>query len=121
MATLIVTNFTPHCGKLVHPLKLCFYIYLSDRCCYCLGIAATPKIVSDFILSLSSEPHSQQVNFADFRDFFILLPRKPSTAEIYQYYEVRRYLGDDGRGAARVNMEGIVVLVSFICELKEDW
>lgn len=77
-------------------------------CYHRLGIAATPKVVSDFILSLSSEPHSQQINFADFRDFFILLPRKASTAEIYQYYEVRRYMGDDGRGVARVNMEGIV-------------
>ena len=46
------------------------------------------------------------IDFRDFRDFFILLPRKISPAEIYQYYEMRRYLGDDGRGAARVTMEG---------------
>lgn len=75
-------------------------------CYYGVGIAASPDVVSQFIYSLSSEPHSVQINFADFRDFFILLPRKASTAEIYQYYEVRRYMGDDGRGPARVNMEG---------------
>jgi len=75
--------------------------------CHGVGIAASPEIVSDFILFLSSLPHSQQINFADFRDFFILLPRKASTTEIYQYYEVRRYMGDDGRGPARVNMEGL--------------
>ncbi|KAF9534261.1 mitochondrial carrier [Crepidotus variabilis] len=74
------------------------------------GVAVSPTTVSDFILSLSSEPHSHHINFGDFRDFFILLPRKASPAEIYQYYEVRRYMGDDGRGPARVNMEGDVSL-----------
>jgi solute carrier family 25 phosphate transporter 23/24/25/41 len=71
-----------------------------------IGVAVSSEIVSEFILSLSSESHSHHINFGDFRDFFILLPRKVSPAEIYQYYEVRRYLGDDGRGPARVNMEG---------------
>lgn len=27
---------------------------------------------------------------------------------LLRYYEVRRFLGDDGRGAARVNMEGMI-------------
>ncbi|KAF9057628.1 mitochondrial carrier domain-containing protein [Panaeolus papilionaceus] len=74
------------------------------------GIKLSPTTIPDFILSLSSEPHSHHINFADFRDFFILLPRKVSPAEIYRYYEVQRYLGEDGRGAARVNMEGDVSL-----------
>ncbi|KAF8195817.1 mitochondrial carrier [Mycena galopus ATCC 62051] len=33
-----------------------------------------------------------------------------SPAEIYRYYEMRRYLGDDARGPARVTMEGDVSL-----------
>jgi solute carrier family 25 phosphate transporter 23/24/25/41 len=104
MATLIIKNSALHCGKLVRTMVTCMpNLRMSG---HGIGIAATSEIVSDFILSLSSEPHSQQINFADFRDFFILLPRKASTAEIYQYYEVRRYMGDDGRGPARVNMEG---------------
>lgn len=55
---------------------------------------------------LTSSPHSHAVTFGEFRDFLLLLPRKVSTAEIYQYYEMKRYLGDDGRGVARVTMEG---------------
>lgn len=58
-------------------------------------------------MSLSTEPHSSQINFGDFRDFFILLPRKLSPAEIYQYYEVKKYMRDDEHGPARVNMQGI--------------
>jgi len=58
------------------------------------------------MISMSTKPHSRHVSFDEFRDFFILLPRKISPAEIYQYYEMTRYLGDDGRGPARVNMEG---------------
>jgi len=74
------------------------------------GVVVSPATVSEFILSLSSHPHSHHLTFGEFRDFFILLPRKASTAEIYQYYEVRKYMGEDGRGAARVNMEGDVSL-----------
>lgn len=111
MATLIIMNFILHCGKQVRAILACLYVYPSEMCCHGIGIAVSPEIVSNFILSLSSVPHSQQINFADFRDFFILLPRKASTTEIYQYYEVRRYMGDDGRGPARVNMEGAPHLV----------
>lgn len=56
--------------------------------------------------TLTASPHSHSVSFAEFRDFLLLLPRKASTAEIYRYYEVNRFLGDDGRGPARVTMEG---------------
>lgn len=55
---------------------------------------------------VTASPHSHAVSFREFRDFLLLLPRKASTEEIFRYYEVRKYLGDDGRGAARVNMEG---------------
>uniref|UniRef100_A0A8H8CJZ1 EF-hand domain-containing protein n=1 Tax=Psilocybe cubensis TaxID=181762 RepID=A0A8H8CJZ1_PSICU len=70
------------------------------------GIEPSPAKINDFMLSISSEPHSQNITFSEFRDFFLLLPRKVSPAEIYRYYELRKYMGDDGRGAARVNMEG---------------
>ena len=55
---------------------------------------------------LTSSSQSHTISFPEFRDFLLLLPRKASTAEIYRYYEVKKYLGDDGRGAARVTMEG---------------
>jgi solute carrier family 25 phosphate transporter 23/24/25/41 len=58
---------------------------------------------------LTTKPHdhsSHAVTFSDFRDFLLLLPRKASTAEIYQYYKMKKYLGEDGRGVARVTMEG---------------
>lgn len=55
---------------------------------------------------LASSPHSHAISFPEFRDFLLLLPRKVSTKEIFRYYEVRKYMGADGRGAARVTMEG---------------
>ncbi|TDL29557.1 mitochondrial carrier [Rickenella mellea] len=74
------------------------------------GIVLSPTTLSDFMTFLTSSPHSHAISFPEFRDFLLLLPRKVSTAEIYRYYEVRKYLGDDGRGAARVTMEGDVSL-----------
>lgn len=71
------------------------------------GIPLSPNTLSEFMTTLTSSPHSHAISFREFRDFLLLLPRKASTAEIYQYYEMRRYLGDDGRGAARVTMEGL--------------
>ena len=71
------------------------------------GIPLSPGTLSEFMTTLTSSPHSHAVNFREFRDFLLLLPRRASTAEIYQYYEMRRYLGDDGRGPARVTMEGL--------------
>lgn len=55
---------------------------------------------------LTSSQHSHAISFSEFRDFLLLLPRKASPAEIYRYYEVRKFMGDDGRGLARVTMEG---------------
>ncbi|KAH7914187.1 mitochondrial carrier [Hygrophoropsis aurantiaca] len=74
------------------------------------GIRLLPTTLVDFMTSLTSSPHSHAISFREFRDFLILLPRKASTAEIYQYYEVKKFMGDDGRGAARVTMEGDVSL-----------
>jgi hypothetical protein len=37
---------------------------------------------------------------------------------LFRYYEVRKFLGDDGRGAARVNMEGLThVSVMFLSSI----
>src|SRR5712671_4678911 len=58
------------------------------------------------MISLTSSPHSHSISFQEFRDFLLLLPRRVSTKEIYRFYELRKFLGDDGRGAARVTMEG---------------
>ncbi|OJA18971.1 hypothetical protein AZE42_00332 [Rhizopogon vesiculosus] len=74
------------------------------------GITLSPFTLTDFITSLTWSPHSHSISFREFRDFLLLLPRKASTAEIYQYYEVKKFMGDDGRGAARVTMEGDVSL-----------
>ncbi|KAF8913961.1 mitochondrial carrier domain-containing protein [Gymnopilus junonius] len=75
------------------------------------GIHLSISTIDNFMQFISSQSRfPDNINFRDFRDFFILLPRKISPAEIYQYYEMRRYLGDDGRGAARVTMEGDVSL-----------
>ncbi|KAF9464486.1 mitochondrial carrier domain-containing protein [Collybia nuda] len=74
------------------------------------GIKLSPKTLSEFMTTLTSSPHSHTVSFAEFRDFLLLLPRKASPAEIFQYYEVSKFMGDDGRGVARVTMEGDVFL-----------
>lgn len=73
------------------------------------GITLRPSTLTDFMTYLTWSPHSHMINFREFRDFLLLLPRKASAAEIYQYYEVKRFMGDDGRGAARVTMEGLTV------------
>ncbi|KAJ7590926.1 mitochondrial carrier [Mycena floridula] len=74
------------------------------------GIILSPTTLIEFMTFLTSSYHSHAIEFAEFRDFLLLLPRKISTAEIYQYYEMKRYLGDDGKGVARVTMEGDVSL-----------
>ncbi|KAG6869250.1 hypothetical protein C0993_000003 [Termitomyces sp. T159_Od127] len=74
------------------------------------GINLSQTLLSDFITTLTSSPHSQVISFAEFRDFLLLLPRKASPAEIYQYYEVSKFMGDDGRGPARLTMEGDALL-----------
>lgn len=70
------------------------------------GIRLTTVQLSDFMTYLTSSPHSHSISFPEFRDFLLLLPRTTSTLEMYRYYAVRRFLGDDGHGVARVNMEG---------------
>ncbi|EIN10446.1 mitochondrial carrier [Punctularia strigosozonata HHB-11173 SS5] len=74
------------------------------------GINLNPSTLADFMTSLSKSPHSHAINFTEFRDFLLFMPRRASTEEIYRFYEVHKFLGDDGRGAARVNMEGDVTL-----------
>ncbi|KAF8505614.1 mitochondrial carrier [Russula emetica] len=74
------------------------------------GVRVSPLTLSDFMTSLTASPHSHSISFQEFRDFLLLLPRRVSTKEIYRFYEVRKFLGDDGRGAARVTMEGDVSL-----------
>lgn len=74
------------------------------------GLQVSPSMISDFMTSLTASPHSHSISFQEFRDFLLLLPRRASTKEIYRFYEVRKFLGDDGRGAARVTMEGDVSL-----------
>jgi len=92
-----------------------------------LGINLNSSTLSEFMTFLTSSPHSHAISFPEFRDFLLLLPRPASTKEIFRhvcyykycagekcshpnsrYYEVRKSLGDDGRGAARVNMEGMI-------------
>jgi hypothetical protein len=72
-----------------------------------IGIKMSPGTLADFMTTLTASPHSHLISFTEFRDFLLLLPRKASTREIYRYYEVRRSLDPDHRGAARVNMEGM--------------
>lgn len=74
-----------------------------------LGISLSPSTLSDFMTFLSSSPNSPGLSFTEFRDFLLLLPRKASTTEIYRYYQIRRIVGDDERGASRANMEGACV------------
>lgn len=73
------------------------------------GIKLSPSTLSDFIAFLTSSPHSYAISFEEFRDFLLLMPRKASPEEIFRYYEVKKFMGDDGRGAARVTMEGILL------------
>ncbi|CCO30620.1 hypothetical protein BN14_04650 [Rhizoctonia solani AG-1 IB] len=74
------------------------------------GLELDPATLADFMAALADSPHSRRITFPEFRDFLLLLPRKASTHEIYQFYKVKKFLGDDGRGVARVNMEGDVSL-----------
>ncbi|KZP32983.1 mitochondrial carrier [Athelia psychrophila] len=74
------------------------------------GITLSPPTLVDFMTHLAPSPHSHAISFEEFRRFLLLLPRKISAAEIYRFYEVHKYLGDDGRGAGRVTMEGDVTL-----------
>ncbi|KAH9951624.1 mitochondrial carrier [Amylocystis lapponica] len=74
------------------------------------SIRLSSSTLTEFMTFLTRSTHSHAISFPEFRDFLLLLPRKASTAEIYRYYEVKKFMGDDGRGPARVNMEGDVSL-----------
>ncbi|KAG8966447.1 hypothetical protein FRC03_011985 [Tulasnella sp. 419] len=74
------------------------------------GIQLSSAQLSEFLSYLASSQHSQAISFTEFRDFLLLLPRRTSPEEMYRYYQVRLFLGDDGHGVARVNMEGDVSL-----------
>lgn len=75
---------------------------------YRSGIQVSPEAFSEFMSFLATSPDSRHITFAEFRDFLLLLPRRASPDEIYRYYEVSRLIRDDGRGPARVIMEGDV-------------
>lgn len=70
------------------------------------GIQVSPETLTEFMSSLAISPQQRHITFSEFRDFLLLLPRRASPDEIYRYYEVTRFMGDDGRGSARVTMEG---------------
>lgn len=74
------------------------------------GIKLSSAGLAEFMMALTSSPHPHAVNFREFSNFLLLLPRKPSPSEIYRYYKCRRFMGDVGHGAARETMEGDVSL-----------
>ncbi|KAI9001053.1 mitochondrial carrier [Trametes punicea] len=85
------------------------------------GIQLSASTLSEFITFLTSSPHSHAISFKEFRDFLLLMPRKASPEEIYRYYRMRKFMGDDGRGAARVNMEGDVSLSAEDLSLDQPY
>lgn len=97
------------------------------------GIEVPQASLDDFIASLTStrtsNPASGEktyVTFPEFRDYLLLLPRKPSVSEIFRFYQVRKAFGLFGmggifaelavgwgkteRGATAVNFDGDVSL-----------
>lgn len=97
------------------------------------GIDVPQISLDDFIASLTSTRASAHasgertyVTFPEFRDYLLLLPRKPSVPEIFRFYQVRKAFGLFGmggifaelavgwgkteRGAAAVNFDGDVSL-----------
>lgn len=70
------------------------------------GITLSPTALTEFITSLTQSPHSHVIDFQLFRDFLLLLPRQASTSEIYRYHEMKRFMGDAGRGPANMTMQG---------------
>lgn len=73
--------------------------------------------MGEFMTFLTASPHSHSISFAEFRDFLLLLPQKASPSEIYRYYEMRKYLGEDARGATRVTMEGTSTRNLILCPI----
>ncbi|CAO1624430.1 unnamed protein product [Sympodiomycopsis kandeliae] len=84
------------------------------------GIDLPPALLDDFIASLSSSTHTadpharvrgvdlwhsprelqptQYISWPEFRDYLLLLPRKPSVGEIFKFYQVRKAFGLFGIG-----------------------
>jgi solute carrier family 25 (mitochondrial phosphate transporter), member 23/24/25/41 len=97
-------------GERIPPPFVCGTLFSIRRCG--AGVRVSPSTLSDFMTSLTASPHSHSISFQEFRNFLLLLPRRVSTKEIYRFYEVRKFLGDDGRGAARVTMEGTLFRIA---------
>ncbi|PWZ03220.1 mitochondrial carrier [Testicularia cyperi] len=97
------------------------------------GIDVPQISLDDFVASLTSSriaahrsDERQYVTFPEFRDYLLLLPRKPSVPEIFRFYQVRKAFGLFGmggifaelavgwgkteRGASAVNFDGDVSL-----------
>ncbi|SJX61304.1 related to SAL1-member of the Ca2+-binding subfamily of the mitochondrial carrier family [Sporisorium reilianum f. sp. reilianum] len=97
------------------------------------GIDVPQISLDDFVASLTSTRTSAHVSgdktyvtFPEFRDYLLLLPRKPSVPEIFRFYQVRKAFGLFGmggifaelavgwgkteRGATAVNFDGDVSL-----------
>ncbi|CCF54623.1 hypothetical protein NDA11_004683 [Ustilago hordei] len=97
------------------------------------GIDVPQISLDDFVASLTSTRTSAHasgrktyVTFPEFRDYLLLLPRKPSVPEIFRFYQVRKAFGLFGmggifaelavgwgkteRGATAVNFDGDVSL-----------
>ncbi|WFD35080.1 hypothetical protein MCUN1_001929 [Malassezia cuniculi] len=99
------------------------------------GIHMNSVVLEDFVASLASyavddvselHGYKHNVTFPEFRDYLLLLPRKPSMAEILRFYQVRKAVGLFGtegvfaelgagwgktsRGASAVNHDGDVSL-----------
>ncbi|WFD24520.1 hypothetical protein MEQU1_003222 [Malassezia equina] len=99
------------------------------------GLRTTQPVLDDLIASLASsgvqdvkELHGKDlyVTFPEFRDYLLLLPRKPTISEIYHFYQVRKAvglfgnegifaelgnnLGKTARGVTSVNFDGDTVL-----------
>jgi solute carrier family 25 phosphate transporter 23/24/25/41 len=53
------------------------------------GLELDQAALADFMATLADSPHSRRITFPEFRDFLLLLPRKASAHEIYQFYKVR--------------------------------
>ena len=108
------------------------------------GIRINDTILDDFIASLASggvqdvkELHGNDlyVTFPEFRDYLLLLPRRPTLSEIYHFYKVRKVVGLFGsegifaelganfgktaRGVTSVNFDGDVSLAGDLTEPSE--
>lgn len=99
------------------------------------GIHPSNMVMRDFIASLASSGVSDvselrcenlDVSFPEFRDYLLLMPRKPTMQEIFRFYQVRKAVGLFGnegifaelgagwgktqRGASAVTLDGDVSL-----------